>query len=206
MIDSSLSAPSFVLSIVALLVTLLFAAQARIIYRNLETQKNQEQDRIVLSLLNTYKNFIINLKSVRRFQKIVKEKKILDKPVEDNLLWNLKWNVDNSVVRKCDDFAKLLEFSLKYHPERVQGVINSSGIIFDGVKKLESDNLDEHILLQIEIHITFSIRFLVDYVPSSKILNVHIENYLEFYNKHLNFIVSTMGKIAEDVEHPDYSI
>ena len=158
---------------------------------------------MVLSLLNSHKNFIINLKYLRKFQKIVNQNN--DEFLPDYIHPNLKFNAE-STIRRTENFTKIFEHCLRYFPEKTQMVINSNGVLLDSVKKLGQKNSDEQALWQIEHTMTQSLSFLKDYVVLTNLLGVHINNYLEFYNKHQKFVIENIAQITENIEHPDYQV
>ena len=113
--DSTVNFLSLVLALIAILlsvITLLYAISIRDTENEIKEKQEKDDkrkyDRSVLSILNNYKNFI-NLNDIRRFQKMLKQTNEIppDKDLEI-LEFNLKWNIDHTVVQRTKSFLELL--------------------------------------------------------------------------------------------------
>lgn len=196
---------AFSLGWFALGVTIVIAHQQGQLRKSIENENNNEKDSNVLSLLNTYKNIIINLKHVRRLQEIAKKTPDDGAPDSEGkiILFNLGLSLDG-IIRNSETFTQLLQHNLKYFPKYSSKILHANSLILDYTKKLKEDSMKEYELLQLEIHLTQNISFLNDYEPLTDTLNSNIQYYLEFYKKHREFIIKNLATPIEKIIHPEY--
>lgn len=210
--DSTVNFLALVLSLIAVMlaaITLLYAIGIRDteneIKINQEKEESEQTDRVIMSILNKYKNFIINLKEIRRFQRwIESESQMAPGDIVAPIEYNLEWNINNS-IRRAYTLIEFVEYNLPYYPEADNRIFEWKSVIVENTEKLQRDKKDEHSLLEIEHAVGIIIGFLENYKPKSIKYQNNLQKYLDFYREHTKFIVKVHGKQAKDIIHPDYT-
>jgi len=211
--DSTVNFLALILSLIAVIlsaVTLLYAMcihkTENEIKENQQTEKSQQKDRAIMLVLSKYKNFIINLKSVRNFQRWVDSKSTMEPgdvvaPVEYNLAWNV-----NNTIRRAYTFIEFVEYGLPHYPDADSRILEWKAVILENAEKLAADNNSEDALLELERAMGVSIGFLDEYEPMSTKYRDSLQKHLGFYREHTKFIAKVHGnEQAKDIIHPDYS-
>lgn len=170
-----------------------------------EKERHEQKDRTTILILNKYKNFIINLKQVRRFQKWIESKSQMEPgDIVAPVKYNLEWNV-NSTIRRAHTLIEFLEYNLPSYPEADSRIFEWKSVIEENAEKLERDMNNEHFLFEIEHAMGVIIGFLDKYEPMSTKYQDDLQKYLNFYREHTKFIVKVHGKQSKDIIHPDYT-
>lgn len=186
-------------------IAILIAHNQSKLRKAIEDEKNSEKDYSVFSVLNSYLNFIINLRYLRRHQKsgMILEKDDSHKEL-GIITGNLRMDV-NFVVRHSEQFTQLVEYNLKYFPKKSQRITSWNSVISENVKKLEEDNMNEHALFEIEQAFTVCIGFLKDYEPLTDEIKSGVQYCLDFYINHERNVIRNRGKMTEEHIHCVYN-
>lgn len=172
--------------------------------KSIENERKKEEDTNVLHLLNAYKNFIINLRHVRRFQQNVD---LLEKNGTDEELYmmenNLNFNIKGTVQR-AQDISRLLEYNLKYFPKSAYKIFTWNNLVGKNIVELEKNHLNKKSLFEIEWTITSMMDFLKDYDIQMPDMEKNIQYYLEFYNDHQKSVKRNKMKNVNEHIHPVY--